>query len=175
MNTDIINKLKDSSNGQSHKDNQHTRNPLFVVQQLGFVAVVKDDWYSEGDNYEGKYVYEYFTDDGAISRECAIEMITKAIEDGDEDLAEIADETRDWLSEDTDLIDIWENFTSYGARGSGLCKYVYADKAWYITKERAEEHLRWAKKQDEYRIVVKDISNSDITDILKELGFKYYD
>lgn len=164
------------SNSQTSEDNGHTRSPIFIVQDLEFVAIVDEFYSDEGDSDNDSYRYEYFNEDGPLNKESALEEIQEVIDIYQ--CQKVLDAIEDYPEYKTDnyhLKYVWKSLSDYGARGSGLCRYIYRDKNWFLTRKNAEEYIKLKSYGlNKPRIYVKSLWESDFPEILKELGFKYY-
>ena len=178
-NINWVDKLKESSSNQSSDDNAYTRCPIFVVQDLKFVARVNEDIYEESSNSEGEevYLYEYFTEESSKTAKQAIEDVEQALEEavqeGYSELLDVVDTFPDYKTDSRDLRWIWD--VTPGNNGSGLCKYMYVDQSWFLTRQAAEEHIKRSKHNyNKPRIYVKSLIHTGFEKLFKELGFKHY-
>jgi ribosomal protein L29 len=167
--------LRELSNNQTLEDNAYTRSPIFIVQDLEFVARVDEEYYDEGDFDNDSYRHEYFNEDGSLSKESAIEEIQEAIDDKCQKVLDAIEEYPEYKTDYYHLKYVWKSLSDYGARGSSLCRYIYRDQNWFLTRKNAEEYIqRKSYDFNKPRIYVKSLWESDFSEILKTLGFKHY-
>lgn len=178
-NINWLDKLRELSNNQSSDDNAYTRYPIFVVQDLVYVARVDEDVYEESSGLEGEelYRYEYFLDEGYRTAKQAIADIEELLKEEDEELKEellsVIEIYPDYKTDSHELKEVWAVFP--GSNGSGLCKYMYIDQTWFLTRKEAETHIE--RKKHNYnkpRIYVKSLIYTDFEKLFKELEFKHY-
>jgi hypothetical protein len=178
LETSRVKEFRDLSNKQDSEDNAYTRSPIFVIQDLKFVARVDEDAYEDSDNFEQEdvFVYEYLTEDGSMSKKQAIEEIEEALKEDEElkeDLLNIIEIYPDYKTDNYHLKYVWEVYSKYG---SCLCKYMYIDQTWFLTRKEAEKHIE--KRSYNYNkpiIYVKSLIYTDFEVLLKDMGFKHYE
>lgn len=158
---EVVKKLMELSNNQTGQDNGLTRSPVFILQDLEFVAVVDEDYYDESESDDTIIRYEYLTVDGSINAELAREKIKEALEEDEpvEVLTEAIKDYPDYKTETHDLAQVWESMTGLGSK---LVMYKYTDRIWFLTKEYAEKHLQnKAHRYKKPRIYVKSLIETD--------------
>jgi hypothetical protein len=182
LETSRVKEFRNLSNKQDSEDNAYTRSPIFVIQDLTFVARVDTDVYCESSeseilNREDIYKYEYFDCESSYARDEALEKIKESLEEEDEETKEnilnLMDIYQDYKTDHHDLSEVWAAISEYG---SGLCKYIYIDKTWFLTEKNAKEHIEnRSYRYNKPRIYVKSLIETDFEVLLKDMGFKHYE
>ena len=174
---DKINELRELSNSQTKKDNLYNCYPIFIIQDIESVGLLNEEYHGEEERCDGYSQYIYCYDTENYTRDEALVKISEAIEEGRTETLEAIEEYPEYKTEHSDLKEVWESLSErYGyTTAAGLCKYIYTDREWFLTKARAEGYLenrRYRYKNP--RIYIKSFTESDFLDILRELGFKHY-
>lgn len=180
LETSRLKELRDLSNNQTSANEGFTRSPIFVVQDLVYVARVDEDIYEESSGLEGEelYRYEYFLDEGYRTAKQAIEDIEELLKEEDEELKEelltVIEIYPNYKTDSHDLKEVWEVFPD--SNGYGLCKYMYIDQTWFLTLKEAKIHIERNKHNyNKPRLYVKSLIGTDFKTLLKDLGFKHYE
>jgi hypothetical protein len=182
LETSRVKTLRDLSNKQTREDNVYTKSPIFVIQDLTFVARVDTDVYDESSeseilNREDIYLYEYFDGEYSYNKDEALEKIKEALEEDDEETKEqllnMMELYPEYKTYHHDLAEVWAVLSEYS---SGLCKYIYIDNTWFLTEKNAKEHIEnRSYRYNKPRIYVKSLIETDFEVLLKDMGFKHYE